>query len=254
MEDKVIRILGPLSIKMGDAEATPSAPKERRVLSLLLANYSKAVKISTIIDELWETSPPKTAQTIVQTYILNIRKGISQRFGIPRQQVDEKLLRTGNLGYTFDTQSCFLDVHEYRKLESEGRLAVQVGDNARAVYLLRRAEELWRGPALMDVEHGLPLRAEVAKLEQSQLVTRELRINVELMLGRHHEVLSELSSLVLLNPFNEKLHGFFMVALHRSGRRAQALDVFRRLRRCLADELGLTPSKELVSIHQKMLS
>ncbi|MGK5627225.1 AfsR/SARP family transcriptional regulator [Streptomyces sp. URMC 123] len=248
-----IGVLGPLALRSGGNTAEPSAPKERQVLSLLLMNHSQVVPVSVLIDELWPSRPPKTASTIIQTYILNLRKFLSRQCGMPPAQVAGELLRTRNRGYLFDTEACQFDLREYQRLEAAGRRALELGDPAHAVELLRRADGWWRGPALADVQRGLALEAEVTRLEQSRLLARELRIETELRIGRHREVLGELSMLVLQYPYHEHLHGYYMLALHRCGRRTQALEVFLRLRRVMSRELGLEPSPSLQRLQRDIL-
>ncbi|MEU8891114.1 AfsR/SARP family transcriptional regulator [Streptomyces sp. NPDC048442] len=250
-----IDVLGPLELRMGsDRRAKPTAPKERQVLSLLLMNPSQAVPVSVLVDELWVNEPPKTALTIVQTYVLNLRKTLSRNFKIPAPQVSRELLRTCNGGYLFETDGCHFDLREYQRLAAAGKHALELGDPAHAAELLRRADALWRGPALTDVQRGMALEAEVTRLEQARLITRELCIETELRLGRHREVLGELSGLAVQYPYHEHLHGYLMHALHRCGRRMEALDVFHRLRRVLSDELGLSPSAGLCRLQQGILN
>ncbi|MBC2876889.1 MULTISPECIES: AfsR/SARP family transcriptional regulator [Streptomyces] len=248
-----IDVLGSLSLYADRAYATPTAPKERKVLALLLMNHSRVVPVSRLVEELWHDSPPKTALTALQTYILNIRRSISVNFSLPQTVVSRELLRTGNMGYVFHTESCFFDLAEFRRLEAAGRLALRAGDQDAAVRHLQRADDLWQGTALVDVECGLPLQAEVSRLEQSRQAARGLRIETLLRIGRHEEVLSELAALVLQHPFDEHLHAYYMIALQRSGCRPQALEVFHRLRRSMADDLGLEPSPDLQRLQREIL-
>lgn len=146
-----------------------------------------------------------------------------------------------------------MDVHTYETLVAGGQNAFDQGDDETAADLLRKALALWQGPALVDVRVGPILDIEVLRLAESRLVTTERRIDVDLRLGRHTELLAELAELIARHPQHEGLHSQAMVALYRSGRQAKALDVFRRLRTRLIDELGVEPSQQLQRLHQAML-
>jgi len=131
---------------------------------------------------------------------------------------------------------------------------VEDGQDATAARLLRGALELWQGQALVDVRVGPVLQIEVTRLEQSRLVAQERRIDAELRLGRHVELIAELTDLIARHPQHEGLHSQAMVGLYRSGRPAAALDVYRRLRQRLIDDLGVEPSPQLQRMHQAMLA
>ncbi|MFE0171373.1 BTAD domain-containing putative transcriptional regulator [Streptomyces sp. NPDC059002] len=249
-----IDVLGSLSLHSDHGQATPTAPKERKVIALLLMSHSRVVPVSQLVEELWHDSPPRTALTALQTYILNIRRSIAVNFALPQSVVSSELLQTKSMGYVFNTESCAFDLAEFRRLDAAGRMALRAGDQADAVRQLQRADDLWQGAALVDVERGLPLQAEVSGLEQSRQAARGLRIETVLRIGRHEEVLSELASLVLQHPFDEHLHAYYMLALQRSGRRTQALEVYHHLRRAMNDELGLEPSPDLQRLQQEILS
>ncbi|WP_438486763.1 AfsR/SARP family transcriptional regulator [Streptomyces sp. S186] len=248
-----IDVLGSLSLHADEIQATPTAPKERKVLALLLMNHSHVVPVSQLVEELWHDSPPKTAVTALQTYIRNIRRSISAKMSLPPAVVSGELLQTKSMGYVFNTAACTFDLAEFRRYAAAGRDALRVGDQAGAVRQLQLADDLWQGSALVDVDQGLPLQAEVSRLEQSRQTARSLRIETALRIGRHAEVLGELAGLVLQQPFDEHLHAYYMLALQRSGRRPQALEVFDRLRRSMADELGLEPSPDLRRLQQDIL-
>ncbi|MEU3711086.1 AfsR/SARP family transcriptional regulator [Streptomyces catenulae] len=248
-----IDVLGSLSLHTDEVQATPTAPKERKVLALLLMNHSQVVPVSQLVEELWHDSPPRTALTALQTYIRNIRRSIALKMSLPSAKVSGDLLRTRSQGYVFHTEACTFDLAEFRRLAEAGRAALRTGDQVGAVRQLQLADDLWQGSALVDVEQGLPLQAEVSRLEQARRTARGLRIETVLRIGRHEEVLGELAGLVLQQPFDEHLHAYYMLALQRSGRRPHALETFDRLRRSMADELGLEPSPDLRRLQQEIL-
>ncbi|QIS18326.1 AfsR/SARP family transcriptional regulator [Nocardia terpenica] len=248
-----IRVLGPLSVSAEGILLTPSAPKERHLLGLLLTQHGQVVSLSSIIDELWFKRPPKSAVTAIQTYVLNIRRQLEAALDISGSRVRNEILQTRSKGYLFDTTQCRFDVAEFDRLNAEGTAALDVGDHAGGVRLLAAAERLWRGIPLLDVDQGSVLRAEVARLEQRRSNARSKRVEAQLRIGQFRDVLAELSGLVVEYPFDEHLHGYYMIALQRVGRRQDALRVFHELRKAMTEELGIEPSNELRLLQRLVL-
>ncbi|MFF3889400.1 BTAD domain-containing putative transcriptional regulator [Streptomyces sp. NPDC001914] len=145
------------------------------------------------------------------------------------------------------------DVREFERLAGCGYRAMDTGDHPRAARLLRRALELWSGPALAGVRIGPQLRVEARRLEESRLCALDQRVEADLRLGRHRELLAELTVLVSQYPMHESLCGQYMLALHRCGRRGEALDAYRRLRATLVRALGLEPSPALARLQRSVL-
>lgn len=249
-----IKILGPVVIREGGRVATPTAPKPRSVLGLLLLNADKAVQASTLIQDLWGASPPVSATTTLQTYILQIRKCLGGLLGIPVSEVAKRLLVTVPGGYLLDADSADFDRRTFDQLAANGRRALSAGDYVEAAALLTRACDLWRGPALADVRAGAVAEAQLRALELVRLNTLERCIDARMRLGQHQDVLAELTLLVSEYGLNENLCAQLMVALHRSGQRQEALSAFHRLRTSMIDELGLEPSKRLHVLQQAILS
>ena len=249
-----VEILGPLSIFRDTVSAVPTARKPRTVLSLLLLNDNRTVAAGTLMAEIWGDNPPKSGPTLVQTYVLHLRRLFARAFGMTSAEVAEELLQTRSGGYAFRLDRGDLDLHEYRRWQVAGDQALSLGDDIGAVAAYQRALEQWQGSALMDVEHGPLITARVVGLEQSRLTVTERKIEAELRLGRHRDTLSELAGLVLLHPFHEGLHAQFMLALHRSGNRTRALEVFTALRASLISELGLEPAPRLQTLHRAILA
>ncbi|MCK7625830.1 AfsR/SARP family transcriptional regulator [Streptomyces sp. RS10V-4] len=235
-------------------EVKPPAHKVRQILALLLLNESHYVSISSLTRELWAYEPPKSAVTTVQTYIVQLRKLIAAGLGIPSSEVSRKVLQTSGTSYRLETPEGALDLHEYRICLARAEAAVAAGMDREAVGHWERAEGLWRGDAIADVEHGPLLRAEAASLRQSRLSAEERRIDAQLRLGLHHSSLAELAGLVQAHPFEEGLHAKFMLALYRSGHRGRALQVFHDLRRSMVGELGVEPSPSVQRLLQEILA
>jgi DNA-binding SARP family transcriptional activator len=249
-----VQVLGPLTLTCDGFSATPTAPKPRAVLALMLLHTNQTVPVTALIEELWGDRSPASAMTTLQTYVLNIRKLLSTALAVPMTAVTETVLLTTPGGYMFRNTSSGFDLRVYERLAIAGRRALAAGDNAEAAELLVKASDLWRGPTLADVRAGPLLAPQIKRLEESRLTTVEQGNEARLRLGRHHELLSELSGLATQYQLHENLHAQFMVALHRSGRRQEALQVFERLRDAMKDELGLEPSRRLHFLHRAVLN
>ncbi|WP_028936627.1 AfsR/SARP family transcriptional regulator [Pseudonocardia spinosispora] len=247
-------VLGSLVLQHGDRQAVPTARKPRQVLSLLVLNEGDIVPTTSLLRELWDERPPRSAMTTLQTYVLQLRKLLAEALGTTQAEVARDVLRTGGTGYQLCLPGTVLDLEKYRGLERAGQHALEASDDDAATDLFSEALALWRGRALGDVEHGPMLRAEAARLEQSRLTMVECRLEAELRLGRHRESLSELAALVVQHSYNENLYAQYMLALYRSGCRTRALDIYRRLRASMVDELGLEPSPRLQRLQRAVLT
>ncbi|MGW0771351.1 AfsR/SARP family transcriptional regulator [Streptomyces sp. NPDC002676] len=249
-----IRVLGALSAEVNGISIVPTAGKPRQILALLALSPGRVVPVPTLMEEVWGTDLPQSSLTTLQTYILQLRRMLSTAMGpdVPGSAKDVLATRYG--GYLLQIPAEAVDVYRYERLVAEGQQAFENGEDASAASLLREALDLWEGQALVDVRVGPVLEIEVLRLEQSRLVAQERRIDAELRLGRHVELIAELTDLIARHPQHEGLHSQAMVALYRSGRQAAALDVYLRLRQCLIEELGVEPSPQLQRMHQAMLS
>jgi DNA-binding SARP family transcriptional activator len=244
-----IQLLGPLSASLGTRTITPNAAKQRKVLALLAVNAGRVVTVSALIEELWGDRPPRSASTTLQTYIFHLRN--SMAVDMSRERVASEFLRTRHSGYQLE---CHTDVEEFRRHPPAGRAGGAAGDPQTRTDLLGRALDLWRGPALSDVRQGRILETEAASLEETRLGVLERRIQADLALHRHADILGELTLLVARHPMNENFWGLLMTALYRAGHAARALDAFQRLRTILDDELGIDPSLRMQRLYQAILS
>ncbi|RZU74275.1 DNA-binding SARP family transcriptional activator [Micromonospora kangleipakensis] len=252
-----ISILGPLEVVRDRTVVTPSAPKLRRALSLLALNGNVVVRTDQIIEELWEDNPPASVTTTLQTYVYQLRKLL--RLGVPNARgqlpttAGAPSLRTSAYGYVLSLAPDALDARRFGRLAALGRAQLEAGDPATAAGTLAEALRLWRGPSLVDVSLGPLLQVEALRLEEMHKSALESRIQADLQLGRHHEVLGELTALVAKQPTHEGFHAKLMLALYRAGRRPDALAVYQSLRTALARELGLDPSLDTQRLHRSML-
>jgi SARP family transcriptional regulator, regulator of embCAB operon len=249
-----IGVLGSLVLGVNGRDATPSAPKPRQLLALLAARPNQVAAVDLLIDELWESSPPSSAVTTVQTYIVLLRRLLAECLQVSGTEVAQKVLTYTGWGYqlvTGDRDSH--DASSFIRYANLGHRALADGDNSRASTTLRKALACWRGPALADVRGGPHLLAHRVSLEEHRMYVVETRIEADLRLGRHHELIGELSGLIVEHPLNENFHSLLMIALYRSGRPGQALETFRRLHQNLRNDLGMEPSPHLRSIQQGIL-
>ncbi|MFC4497977.1 MULTISPECIES: AfsR/SARP family transcriptional regulator [Streptomyces] len=231
----------------------PSASKPRQVLALLSLHPRRVVQTEVLIEELWGAAPPRSVLTTLQTYVLHLRRKLSEVLPLGGPPAKDVLV-TSKGGYLLTIDRTDTEVGRFDDFFVRGQRAFRAGDCVAAAQLLRQALSLWRGPVVADARHGRTLEIESVRLEADHLSARELRISAELRLGGHLALLGELTALAGAYPLHERLHGQLMLALHRAGRTADALEAFHRLRRTLIHELGLEPARNIQQLHQAMLS
>ncbi|MEU8927048.1 BTAD domain-containing putative transcriptional regulator [Kitasatospora sp. NPDC048545] len=231
-------------------DLTPPAAKPRVVLATLLVRANEAVPIETLITELWDDTPPRTATTTLQVYISHLRKLIADA----GPEETPPAIHTGRHGYLLELDTCGLDVSCFERYGEEAAAAQRDGAHAEAAELYARSLALWRGPFLPDVPAGPVLSAAATRLTELRTAALEGRFRAGLRLGRHQELLGELQAAVAEHPLREELHGQLMVALYRAGRQAEALQVFSSLRRTLVQELAIEPGPDLQNLHQRLLA
>ncbi|GAA3792294.1 AfsR/SARP family transcriptional regulator [Amycolatopsis tucumanensis] len=247
-------VLGPLAVNDHGEAFTPTAPKQRQLLAFLLLNANTVVSIESCIAELWEDNPPSSAASTLQTYVLQLRRLLASLPSVGSAPCAKDVLRTRSRGYLLRVAPGQLDVDEFNSYAAQGRAALARRDDGCAALFFRRALSVWHGEPLADVALGPRLRAWVAGLEERRLGALEQRIEADLRLGTHHEVLAELTALVAAHPTHENFHAQLVLALYRCGRQAQALQVIARLRSVLNTELGLEPSARMQQLHQAVLT
>jgi YVTN family beta-propeller protein len=237
------RILGPFEVVDGDRQVTLGGPRQRALLAMLLLRRGEAVSSDRLISQLWAERPPMTAAKIVQGYVSQLRKAIGD---------DLLLTRVG--GYVLAVAAEQVDADRFEQRITEGRRSLALGDDARARDLLCSALELWRGEALADMAYESFAQAEIVRLEELKLGALEDRIDADLKLGTHRELVGELDALAREHPGRERLLAQLMLGLYRSGRQSEALSAYRRGRQALSDELGLEPGSELRVLEQRILN
>ncbi len=218
------RILGPIEVWSERRRLPLGGIKQRALLAVLLLHRNEVVSIDRLIDEIWNGHPPATSVKVVQVYVSQLRKALGGR----RARSDgEGLLVTRAPGYLLRVEPDELDAERFERLVEEGRRALAAGSPRLATRTLLEALALWRGPALADFALDSFAQTEIARLEEVRLSALADRIDADLALGRHEELVSELEALVAENPLRERLRGQLMLALYRASRQADALEVYR---------------------------
>src|SRR5438067_7577190 len=239
------RILGPLEVA-DEGEPVPLGRlKERLVLAILLLHANEFVSRERLIDELWGELPPPTAKKAVNVYVSQLRKALTRNGHDP--------IATANGGYRLEVGPDELDIAHLRQLLASARERAAAGELEAAAELLREALALWRGPTLAGLlleSHG---REEVAQLDELRLTALMDRIDCDLALGRHDQVLGELQVLVGEHPLRERLRAQQMLALYRADRQAEALDAYAEARHTLVDHPGTEPCEALQRLQQALL-
>jgi DNA-binding SARP family transcriptional activator len=236
------RILGPLETWNEGREVSLGGPKQRALLAALLLRANEVVPADRLIDELWGEDSPEDAPTALRVNVSRLRKALPQ-----------DVLTTRSPGYVVRVEPDELDLHRFERLVDEGRSLLARGLAADASERLRDALSLWRGAALADFAYESFAQAAIARLEEIRLAALELRIDADLALGRHHELVGELEALVAEHPLRERLRRYLMKALYRSGRQAEALEAYQDARRALVDGLGIDPSNALQELERAIL-
>src|SRR4051812_37390994 len=237
------RVLGPLEVRDGDRSLPLAGAKQRALLALLLVNADHVLSRDRLIDELWGEQPPETAVQSLQVYVSRLRK-----------LLPPDTLLTRPPGYLLQLGADELDLRRFERLLAEGREALAHGEAEPAARLLHEALALWRGPALAEFAFDPFAQAEIGRLEDLRLAAVEERVEADLALGRHADLIGELEALIGENPHRERLRGQLMLALYRSGRQAEALEAYKHSRQALVEELGIEPSTTLQRLEKQILT
>jgi DNA-binding SARP family transcriptional activator len=222
------RILGPLEVVVDERPLELGGLKQRALLAMVLLEANKVVSSARLIDALWEEAAPETARKALQVYVSHLRKLLGR-----------DRLETRPSGYLLRVGEDELDLDRFQGLRAEGKLV--------------EALSLWRGPPLAELADLRFAQAEIARLEELHLACVEDRIDADLAASGHAELVGELEALVREHPLRQRLRGQLMLALYRSGREAEALEVYRATRGALVEALGIEPRRELRELEQAIL-
>ena len=236
-----VRLLGPIEVERDGAPVALGGQKPRALLAVLALDPGRVVSVDALVEALWPGEPPETAAHAVQVYVSQLRKALGP------------VIATRAPGYELELARERVDAPRFARLTQQGRAALEGGDPTAAESALREALALWRGPALADFVYEPFAQTEIARLEELRTVAVEERIEADLALGRHAELVSELEALVQAQPLRERPRAQLMLALYRSGRQADALASYRSARETLVEELGIDPGPELRELEAAIL-
>ncbi len=240
-------LLGPLLVteREGSRICIPAA-KQRGIMAALLLNANMTVPAEQLSDMLWGPSPPPSAASAIRTYVTRLRRVLGK--------VGMRLV-SRSAGYAIEVrESGEFDLGELEHLRAESRNAARQGDSGQVVSLCRQALSLWRGAPLEDIPPSALQASEASRLTELQFEFTTARIDAELQLGMASHLVAELRQLVDRHPLREHAQAQLMLAYYQSGRQADALATYRRVRAILARELGIEPGPELSTLHQLILA
>jgi DNA-binding SARP family transcriptional activator len=236
------RILGTLEVRDRGAAVALGGSRQRAVLAALLLRANETACIDHLTEAVWE-SPPATPASNLRTYV----SGLRQCLGPER-------LVTGAGGYALVVAPGEVDLAEFERVSAAGDDALRAGDVPEAAEAFGRALGLWRGEPLEGLAGGPLLRAEATRLTELRLAVVERHTRARLDLGQHADLVGELRRLVADHPLREELWGQLMLALHRSGRRADAVNTYQQVYRMLDEQLGVAPGQALRGVHASVLA
>nr|WP_081715759.1 AfsR/SARP family transcriptional regulator [Actinoalloteichus caeruleus] len=245
-------ILGSLEVEDDACDVrTPGASKPRVLLAHLLTNADRVVSVERLIAQMWRRQPPRTARTALHVYVSKLRRLLGGETTTP----DRSMLVTQPPGYLLRLGGAGLDARVFDTLLATARTRANQGRLCEASQLITDALGLWRGPALADVRSaGGDLENEARRLDETRITAYERRVELDLQLDRHADLVGELYAATSDHPMRESLHEYLMVALHRSGRPGEALEVYRAIHRSLQDTLGLEPGPRLQRLQRTVLT
>ncbi|MFD0518716.1 BTAD domain-containing putative transcriptional regulator [Paractinoplanes durhamensis] len=237
-----VSVLGPVRAWIADREIELGAARQRAVFAVLAAHAGRLVGRDELITAIWGDSPPATAAGSVYTYVSGLRRALTPG-----------LLTTASGGYLLRVETADLDAARFQQLRTAASELLHAGDGRAAADRLDEALELWRGDAYATLA-GPFLELDRQRLAELRLATAEQRARILLDRGGDDGLIAELTGLVKDNPLHEPLHELLMRALHRAGRHAEALEVFRAARRTLVAELGIEPGPALQELQRQVLA
>ena len=233
------RILGPMEVTEQGESVPLGGAKQRALLAVLLLHPNEVVSSDRLIDGVWAGEPPATALKTLQVYVSQLRKRLGTDVIVTRAP-----------GYLLRVDRDDLDLSRFEVLVKEAKGAAPEVSAAK----LREALALWRGPALAEFAYEPFAQAEIGRLEELRVAALEERIEAELALGLHADLVGELEALVAQHPLRERLRGQLMLALYRCGRQAEALHVYQDGRRLLVEQLGIDPGAALHQLEKQILN
>jgi DNA-binding SARP family transcriptional activator/tetratricopeptide (TPR) repeat protein len=245
-----VGVLGPVTAWFGGQELSVGQPRQQAVLGTLAMRANRVISRGELVDAVWGQDPPASAEGGIYTYVAGLRRIIEPNRSL---RGPGRVLVSSGAGYVLHLVPGQPDAIAFEQYLARARQLRKTGDPAGAVAAINTALGLWRGSAFAGVP-GPFAETERARLAEMRSAAAEERADVLLLLGRHEEVVPDLTAMVADHPLRERMRGLLMIALYRSGRQAEALRVYAEGRRVLADELGIDPGSDLARLHQQVLT
>jgi DNA-binding SARP family transcriptional activator/tetratricopeptide (TPR) repeat protein len=230
------RLAGPVEVVLNGEPVAITAARQEIVLTMLLLEANHVISVSRLVDALWEEAPPRTAKNQIQITVSALRSLLGDPEG--------SIIVTRSPGYLIRIPDEALDLKRFEQLAADGASAAAEHRRPEAVLCLRSALALWRGPAMDGVASKI-VQVAATQLHERRLAVQQTCLELELQLGRHQDIIGDLTALTTEQPLHELIRAQLMLALYRSGRQAEALETFRECREILKRELGLDPCEEL---------
>jgi DNA-binding SARP family transcriptional activator len=244
-------LLGPVQVRTDDRDHTPTAPKLRQLLALLMMRSGHTLHPEAIVHELWSReAPPRNVRSCVQTLVYQLRRCLDDAGPAASGR---HVLAVRPPGYVLRVQPHQLDVVVFHELVRQGQEAFHARQFEHAARLLRAGLGLWAGDPMANVRCGPVLSSYALDLQEHRRNARYLRIQADIEAGRAEQLIGELRALVASDPLDEGAHAQLMQVLGRVGRRSEALALYRPLRERLIDELGLEPCEIVEQRHREVL-
>jgi DNA-binding SARP family transcriptional activator/tetratricopeptide (TPR) repeat protein len=238
-------LLGPLTVRCDGTALVVPRGRQRAVLAALLLRANHVVSVDELAEVLWGSDLPSSARVSVQNYVMRLRSTL----GLAGSRI-----ATQPHGYLICVENGELDIARFEALLGQARAAARQSRWPETAHRAAAALTLWRGEPLADADSDVLTAREAPRLAELRLQAAETRIDADLHLGRHGEVIGELRQLAGAQPLRERLHALLMLALYRDSRQAEALSAYRQARQVLIEELGTEPGPELRQLHQQILA
>ncbi|HEU5003126.1 MAG TPA: BTAD domain-containing putative transcriptional regulator [Actinomycetota bacterium] len=235
-------LLGNVGAVRAGREVDLGGPGQGRLLALLVLHAGEVVDAGRIADTLWGDDPPPGATTALHARVSRLRRAL-----------EPGLLVTRAPGYVLATPPESIDLHRFERMVREGRAHLLAGRAGEATEHLERALSLWRGPAFGSFAEEAFCQAAASAAEELRRIAAEDLLEARLALGLHAEVAGQAAALAEAEPLRERRWSLLMLALYRSGRQAEALAAYQRLRHELAEELGISPGPDLQQLEAAIL-
>ncbi len=232
-------VLGPLEVRAGRERLSLGGPRQRAVLADLVLHAGSVVSTDKLIDDLWAGAPPPTAEAVVQNAVHRLRRALGR-----------EAIETQAPGYALRAEPGSLDARRFERLVHDARPLPPAERSA----ALRAALALWRGSPFADLSYESFLQSEIARLDELRLTALEDRVEAEIEIGRHDDVIPDAAPLAAQHPDRERLCRLLMLALARAGRQQEALDAYEATRRALVEQWGLEPSPETRVLQRMILT